>query len=108
MKKEKEKKSGALTRGPRGKTGKGPREGSTGSQERSKETKHTGREQRPTKGGFKKTPGQKFTGNQMKKSPGKAPTSSSSFRGEMVDPSKKAKKNKGLKKKHKAGKPVHI
>ncbi|KAM6942097.1 RNA-binding protein 34 [Lycodopsis pacificus] len=65
----------------KGRTGKGPMKGS--GQERG--------------GGFKSK--KKFSGNQQK--------SSTSFKGEMVDPNKKIKK-KGLKKKSKPRKTVHI
>lgn len=114
VKKEKEKKK-VVHRGPRGKE---------------RETKGAGKE--PTKGGFKKRPGQggpqnkssgrpqgkgpqiKSMGKPFKKSPGeatKATTGPSSFKGEMADPNRKKAKAKALKKKlkpRKRNRVVHI
>lgn len=74
-----------------GRTGRGPMKGPMRGQ---------GRERGGGRGGFKSQ--QKFSGNQQRSS-----KSSTSFTGEMVDPTKKAKK-KGLKKKVKPKKKVHI
>ncbi|XP_068582902.1 RNA-binding protein 34 [Cebidichthys violaceus] len=71
----------------KGRTGKGPMKGS-------------GQERGGGWGGFKSN--KKFSGNQQKFT-----KSSTSFKGEMVDPTKKIKK-KGLKKKSKPRKTVHI
>ncbi|CAJ1052784.1 RNA-binding protein 34 [Xyrichtys novacula] len=93
VKKEKLKKTDS--KGNTGRAGKGPAKGPMRSQMRG-----SGREQGGGRGGFK--PSRKFPGNQQRatKSPG-------SFKGEMTNPNKKSKK-KGLKKKLKPKKSVHI
>ncbi|KAM4584632.1 RNA-binding protein 34 [Odontesthes bonariensis] len=65
-----------------------------------KPMKGSGHERGPGRGGFKSS--KKFTGNQHKSA-----KTSTSFKGEMVDPTKKIKK-KGLKKKMKSKNTVHI
>lgn len=80
VKKEKQKNK-SDSKGTTGRTGRGPMKG-------------------PGRGGFK--PQKKFSGNQQRST-----KSSTSFKGEMVDPKKKTKK-KGLKKKVKPNKTVHI
>ena len=86
VKKEKQKNKPG-SKGATTKPTKGPARGSGG-------------ERGPGRGGFKSP--KKFAGNQQK-----TPKGSSSFKGEMVDPTKKTKK-KGLKKKLKGKKTVHI
>ncbi|XP_018540336.1 RNA-binding protein 34 [Lates calcarifer] len=91
VKKEKQKNK-TNNSGTTGRTGRGPAKGSTKSP-----TKGSGG---AGQGGFKSP--KKFTGKQQRST-----KSSSSFKGEMVDPNKKIKK-KGLKKKQKPKKTVHI
>ncbi|XP_071359263.1 RNA-binding protein 34 isoform X2 [Trachinotus anak] len=94
VKKEKQKNKTNNT-GTTGRTGRGPAKGPTKGA-----MKGPGRERGASRGGFKST--KKFTGNQQRSS-----KSSASFKGEMVDPNKKTKK-KGLKKKLKPKKTLHI
>uniref|UniRef100_A0A3B4WBR9 RNA binding motif protein 34 n=1 Tax=Seriola lalandi dorsalis TaxID=1841481 RepID=A0A3B4WBR9_SERLL len=82
VKKEKQKNKTNNT-GPAARTGRGPTKG-------------------PTKGPVKGRSQRKFTGKQQRST-----KSSGSFKGEMVDPNKKTKK-KGLKKKVKPNKTLHI
>ncbi|KAM4604062.1 RNA-binding protein 34 [Polymixia lowei] len=94
------------------KTGKGPTKGPTRTEGRGNRNKGTVKEKGPTMGGLKGSPGlraqRKYTGKRPQRSPGK-PQGTSSFKGEMADPSKKMKKKKGMKKKkQKPGKTVHI
>ncbi|GAA6225671.1 RNA-binding protein 34 [Lates japonicus] len=91
VKKEKQKNK-TNNSGTTGRTGRGPAKGPTKSP-----TKGSGGAGR---GGFKSP--KKFTGKQQRST-----KSSTSFKGEMVDPNKKIKK-KGLKKKQKPKKTVHI
>ncbi|XP_044045326.1 RNA-binding protein 34 isoform X1 [Siniperca chuatsi] len=90
VKKEKQK-NRSDSKGTAGRTGRGPMKGPW---------QGPGRERGASRRGFKSQ--KKFSGNQQR------PTkSSTSFKGEMVDPNKKSKK-KGLKKKPKPNKTVHI
>ncbi|KAM9769737.1 RNA-binding protein 34 isoform 2-T2 [Menidia menidia] len=88
VKKEKQKNK-SDGREPRRKPGRAPPPG-----------KGAGHKSGPGRGGFK--PSKRFPGN-----PNRPAKSSTAFTGEMVDPTKKIKK-KGLKKKGKANKTVHI
>ncbi|XP_040001112.1 RNA-binding protein 34 [Xiphias gladius] len=94
VKKEKQKNK-ANNRETAGRNGRGLAKGPTKGP-----MKGSGRERGASRGGFKSP--KKFTGNQQKST-----KSSTSFKGEMVDPNKKMKK-KGLKKKPKHNKTVHI
>ncbi|XP_051237276.1 RNA-binding protein 34 isoform X2 [Dicentrarchus labrax] len=101
VKKEKQKKSksdskgGAGRAGGRGPGGRGPGGRGPGGKT---PPKGPGRERGGGRGGFK--PQNKFSGTQQR-------TTKGSFKGTMVDPNKKTKK-KGLKKKQKPNKTVHI
>ncbi|XP_023151932.2 RNA-binding protein 34 isoform X2 [Amphiprion ocellaris] len=95
VKKEKQKNK-TDSKGTAGKTGKGPTKGPAKGP-----TKGPGREKGAGPGGFKSQ--KKFTGKQQPSTK----SSSSSFKGEMADPKKKTKK-KGLKRKGKPNRSVHI
>ncbi|KAK2817581.1 hypothetical protein Q5P01_025772 [Channa striata] len=94
MKKEKLKNK-TDSKGAQGKNGRGPKKSPAKDL-----TRGSGREKGGSLGGFKSP--KKFSGSQVRSTKG-----STSFKGEMTDPNKKAKK-KGLRKKLKPKKTVHI
>nr|XP_046232496.1 RNA-binding protein 34 [Scatophagus argus] len=100
VKKEKQKNK-TDSRGTAGRVGRGPAKGSSRGPAKGPSrgpAKRLGQERGAGRGGFK---------SQKKFSAGQQTSSCTSFKGEMVDPSKKTKK-KGLKKKPKPNKNVHI
>ncbi|XP_056135436.1 RNA-binding protein 34 [Lampris incognitus] len=87
-------------------TGKGPTKDRTGTEGRGGDTRGPTRGRH--RGDLRFGAQRNFTGTKTKTGPVKATKGPSTFKGEMADPSKKFVKKKGLKKKQKTGKRVHI